>query len=281
MFQANLRRSQIEERNKTMLQAAEKFRNGLKDGSASVNDLPRLKQEFPSFGVMPCKAGDIEFVMFHAHDDVVVWEYLWNGPDGYERNLVRTWIDWCRARPGDILDIGAYTGLMPLLAAHAHPDNTIHLFEPLERIIERANVNVKLNGMGRRIARHAVAASDANGSTEITLYRGEDALGTGSGIGTKKDKKVIGTKAIATARIDDFLPDLNAKAIKLDVEGHELAALLGLEKTISRCRPHMLVESWESDRTQVLKIMAEHGYDMQRTEPEDRTVNNYIATPRS
>ncbi|MEP1353639.1 MAG: hypothetical protein ABJX32_10580 [Tateyamaria sp.] len=43
----------------------------------------------------------------------------------------------------------------------------------------------------------------------------------------------------------------------------------------------MLVESWESDRTQVLKIMAEHGYDMQRTEPEDRTVNNYIATPRS
>lgn len=281
MFQPNLRLSQIEARNKAMLQAAAEFRKGLKVGSASPSDLPRLKQEYPSFGVMPCQAADIEFVMFHAHDDVVVWEYLWNGPDGYERDLVRTWISWCRARPGDILDIGAYTGLMSLLAAHAHPNNRIHLFEPLERIIERANVNVKLNGMGQRIARHAIAASNVNGSTEITLYRGEDALGTGSGIGAKKDKDVIGTKLIRTARIDDFLPDLYVTAIKLDVEGHELAALSGLEKTISRCRPHMLVESWDSDRTEVMKIMAEHGYDMQRTEPEDRTVNNYIATPRA
>ena len=57
--------------------------------------------------------------------------------------------------------------------------------------------------MRRRIARHAVAASDTNGSTEITLYRGEDALGTGSGIGTKKDKKVIGTKS-ATATVAEI-----------------------------------------------------------------------------
>lgn len=280
MFEANRRFSKIEARNQSMMQAAAQFRAGLKTGSTSLKDLPRLKQDYPSFGVMPCRAGDIEFVMFHAHDDVVVWEYLWRGADGYEGELVRTWIDWCRTRPGHILDIGAYSGLMSILAAHAHPANTIHLFEPLERIIERANVNVKLNGMGQRITRHAVAASDQNGFSEITLYRGEDALGTGSGIGTKQDKEVIGTKRITTARIDDLLPDLEVTAIKLDVEGHELAALSGMEQTIARSRPHMLVESWQDDRTQVMQIMAEHGYDMRRTEPEDRVVNNYIATPR-
>mmetsp|Transcript_23218 Transcript_23218/g.39874 ORF Transcript_23218/g.39874 Transcript_23218/m.39874 type:complete len:171 (-) Transcript_23218:38-550(-) len=169
---------------------------------------------------------------------------------------------------------------MSILAAHAHSDNQVHLFEPLERIIERANVNVKLNGMGRRIARHPVAASDNNGSSEISLYRGEDALGTGSGIGVKSDKTVVGTKNIATVRIDDYLPTVNAQAVKVDVEGHELAALNGMENTIARCRPNMLVESWEDDRTAVLKLMAQHGYDMLRTEPEDRRVNNYIATPR-
>ena len=126
MFRKNLRHSQIEERNKAMSHAAATFQKGLKTGRASLSDLPKLKQKYPSFGGMPCRAGDIDFVMFHAHDDVVVWEYLWRGADGYESDLVRTWIDWCRARPGHILDIGAYTGLMSLLAAHAHPDNSIH-----------------------------------------------------------------------------------------------------------------------------------------------------------
>lgn len=179
-----------------------------------------------------------------------------------------------------MLDIGAYTGLMSILAARAHPGNRVHLFEPLERIIERANVNVKLNGFGQRIERHPVAASDTNGTAEITLYRGENALGTGSGIGVKANKTAVATKAIPTVRIDDYLPDITPTTIKLDVEGHELAALSGMEQTIARHRPNMLIESWDHSRSDVLGIMQRHGYDMQRTEPEDRPVNNYIATPR-
>lgn len=280
MFPPNARITQIDERNQQMLRAATQFQADLKIGKASLSDLPKLKQQYPSFGVMPCHAAGLDFVMFHAHDDIVVWEYLWRGPDGYETDLVRTWVDWCRKTPGDILDIGAYTGLMSILAARAHPENAVHLFEPLERIIERANVNVKLNGLGQRIQRHPVAASDSNDTAEITLYRGENALGTGSGIGVKANKVPVTTKTIPTVRIDDYLPDIRPTAIKVDVEGHELAALNGLERTIATNRPNMLIESWDHSRSEVLALMERHGYVMQRTEPEDRSVNNYIATPR-
>lgn len=90
MLPTNSRISQIEQRNRDMLQAAAEFQAGLKAGTARLSDLPELKQQYPSFGVMPCHAAGFDFVMFHAHDDVVVWEYLWRGPDGYETELVKT-----------------------------------------------------------------------------------------------------------------------------------------------------------------------------------------------
>ena len=280
MFPPNQRLSQIEQRNAAMIKAAYQFRKDLANGKATQADLPRLKQEYPSFGVMPCQAADIEFVMFHAHDDIVVWEYLWHGADGYEPDLVQSWIKWCRDRPGVVLDIGAYSGLMSILAARAHPDNIVHLFEPLERIIERASVNIKLNGLGQRVTRHNVAASHSHGTAEIHLYRGEDALGTGSSIDPKPAKTATITKLIKTVSIDELLPNIAPQIVKIDVEGHELACLAGLEKAITRGRPNMLIESWDHSRTELLRLMQDHGYTMQRTEARTLPVNNYIALPR-
>lgn len=279
MFAKNKRIDEIANRNEAVAKAAQQFRKDLASGKASLGDLPQLKQQYPSFGIFPCKAAGIEFVMFHAHDDLVVWDYIWLGEDGYETELVQTWVDWCRT-PGVVLDIGAYSGLMSLLAARAHPDNEVHLFEPLERVIERANVNVKINGLGRKIARHPLAASDSTGEVKIHLYRNEDFLGTGSSIDAKSGKNVMGEKAIRTVAVDEYLPDIAPRTIKIDVEGHELATLKGLEQTIERAHPNLLIEVWERTRDEVLGRLRDHGYTLERVEPEERPVNNYIALPR-
>lgn len=281
MSLANLRLNEIAKRNAAMFEASAAFRDDLAKGRASLSDLPRLKQEYPSFGIMPCKASDIEFAMFHAHDDIVVWEYLWRGADGYEPELVKIWINWCRNRPGVVLDIGAYSGLMSILAARAHPRNVVHLFEPLERVIERANINIKLNGVGQRVLRHPMAASNTNGTADIHLYRSEDALGTGSSIDLKADKMALIKKTITTITIDDLLPNIAPSVVKIDVEGHELACLEGMEKAITRGRPNMIIESWEENRADLMMLMRDHGYSMQRNEPDDRPVNNYISFPRA
>lgn len=265
--------------NETTLKATEQFRRDLEAGKAARSDIPQLKQEQPYFGIFPIAAAGLDCLMFHAHDDVVVWEYLWNGPDGYETELVNTWVQWCSS-PGCILDIGAYSGLMSLLAAKANPKNTVHLFEPLERVIERANINVKLNGLGQRIHRHAVGASDKEERLRMHLYRDENFLGTGSSIYSKQGKETFGSKEIQTVAIDRYLPGIRPTVIKIDVEGHELACLQGLEKTIARSRPNMLVEIWSHSRSDVLAFLEKHNYEARRVEGADRDVNNYIVTPR-
>lgn len=279
VFPPNERIKQINERNAAVAEAARQFREDLKAGRASLADLPRLKQQYPSFGIFPCKAAGIEFVMFHAHDDLVVWDYIWLGEDGYERDLVNTWVDWCR-KPGEVLDIGAYSGLMSILAARSHPENRVHLFEPLDRIIERANVNIKINGLGRRVTRHAVAASDRAEEVEIHLYRNENFLGTGSSIDAKGGKEVVATRMIRTVAVDDYLSGLSPRAVKIDVEGHELSVLNGMQQTIARARPHMIIEIWEKNREEVFRFLRNQGYELERAELQDRAVNNFIARPQ-
>ena len=240
--------------------------------------MPHLKQQFAYRGVFPVRAADLNCLMFHAHDDVVVWEYLWNGADGYETEMVRTWVSWCRT-PGCILDIGAYSGLMSLLAAKAHPQNQVHLLEPMERVMERASVNVKLNGLEKQIRRHTVAASDVAERLRMHLYRDENFLGTGSSITPKTGKKTFGSKEIQTVALDAYLPDLMPTVVKIDIEGHELSCLKGMREMLQRARPKMLIEVWAQNRTEVLTFLSDLGYEVQRVEAEENAVNNYLARP--
>lgn len=258
----------------------DRFRADLAAGRASRADIPDLKQAHPVHGIVPIRAAGQDVVMFHAHDDVVVWEYLWHGNDGYEPAMVRQWVEWCRTCPGQILDIGAYSGLMSILAAQAHADNIVHLFEPLDRILERANINVKLNGFKTRIARHPVALSDSDGTAEILLYRGADFLGTGSAIDRKSDLEPKGRKAIVTAALDTYMPHARPSVVKIDVEGHELACLKGMAGAIRRGRPRILIEVWHNTRPEVLTFLDGLGYELARVEATDLGVNNYLATPR-
>lgn len=241
-------------------------------------DLAQRQQASPYFGILPCRAGDIDFVMFHAYDDVVARDYLWLGADGYEGDIVRTWVDWCRS-PSVVLDIGAYSGLMSILAARANTENEVHLFEPMERTVERANVNVKLNGLGPRIKRHAVAVSDSTGTAEICLYRDADFLGTGNSIGAKDGLKVVDTTTIRAVRLDEYMPDVAPSVVKIDVEGHELACLQGMRGAIERGRPKIIVEVWGRTRIEVLSLLNGLDYECTRIEDVAKGVENYLALP--
>lgn len=235
------------------------------------------RQHSPFFGIQPCHAAGCDFVMLNANDDIVAKQYLWFGPDSYETEIVKQWVAWCQ-QPGDVLDIGGYTGLMSLLAARAHPKNVVHLFEPVGATMERANINVKLNGYGSRIHRHNVGASDREAMVEINHYRDSNFVGTGSSLHAKEGKEIIYKSVINTVAIDSYLPDVSASVIKIDVEGHELQCLQGMAETISRTRPPIVVEIWEHTRPEVFSLLRDLGYHLDRVEPRELPVNNYFAT---
>ncbi len=272
----NARLAQITQTNRETNQRIARFRTDFAAGTARIADFAQLKQQFPYFGLVPCRAAGLDFVMFHANDDVIAWYCHWLGADAYEPDMVQTWAKWCQT-PGTVLDIGGYSGMMSLVAALSNPANVVHLFEPMDRTVERANVNVKLNGLARQITLHHYAASDRTGDQVINLYRDQNFLGTGNSIHGKDNKKVVDRKIIQSVTIDSYLPDIAPTVVKVDVEGHELACLQGMRQTLERSHPRMLVEVWAHSRAAVLALLADLGYTLTRVEPKDLPVNNYYA----
>jgi len=269
----------IEAQNERTLERVAQFRVDYADGRATFDDFSKLKHEFPYIGFVPCSAGGIDFVIFHANDDIVGWEYLWFGDDHYERDIVGQWIAWCRAAErGAVLDIGGYTGLMSVLAAKANPNLRVHLFEPMARTVERAKINVYANYVRSQVKLHNKAASDVAGEAKINLYRNEDFLGTGNSIYDKK-LEIRDVKIIETVRVDDLLPAAHPSVVKVDVEGHELSCLRGMEAMVKRSRPQMVVEVWEHTRDDVLALLRTWGYECVPFEDPGGRVVNYACTP--
>lgn len=272
---ANRRLDEIEATNLRTLERVKTFREDYAAAESTFADFAKLKQQFPHFGVVPCRAAGLDFVMLHANDDVIAWQYLWFGEDGYEAQIVRRWVDWCKT-PGIVLDIGGHSGLMSILAARAHPQNKVHLFEPMSRTIERASLNLKLNGVARRVHLHPFAASDTVGEAIINLYRDENFPGTGNSIHAKDNVPVIATSTVRTITIDTHLPDIAAGIVKIDVEGHELACLNGMRALLERTRPRIVIEVWDHTRDEVLGLLRGFGYALERVEDRDLAVNNYF-----
>ncbi|MDX2274419.1 MAG: FkbM family methyltransferase [Hyphomonadaceae bacterium] len=275
--QENAALTALENVNRRTLARIEQFRADYAEGRATGEHFSKLKHEFPFYGFVPCRSGDTDFVLFQANDDVVAWEYCWFGADHYEKRILATWQKWCR--DADLVyDIGAYTGLMSILAALVQPKATVHLFEPIDRTVERAKINVRANRVGKRVKLHNVAASDEATTASINLYRDEDFLGTGNSI-YDKGKQVIGAKMIQCVRVDDYLKGLSPQVVKVDVEGHELACLNGMRETIERARPRMIVEVWEHTRSEVLALLQGMGYTCTPYEKAEIRVMNFRCEP--
>lgn len=276
--QPNARAADIETVNSRSLARISEFRKAHAEGQATIEEFANLKRQHPFLGFVPCRAQGVDFVLFHCNDDVVAWEYLWYGDDHYETDIVRTWVEWCRGARV-IYDIGAYSGLMSVLAALVNESAEVHLFEPMDRTIERAKINVHANRVARRVHLHNKAASDTSGQASINLYRDENFLGTGNSLYDKATVPVLDRKIIQKVLIDEALPDLDPQVVKVDVEGHELECLRGMAATIQRAKPRMIVEVWEHTSAEVLSLLQGWGYTCTPFEDPARRVVNYACVP--
>ena len=267
----------LEARNAETLAFIKRFRADYQSGQADFARFSREKHQHKYFGFVECKAADHDFILFQANDDIVAWEYLWFGPDAYESEIIKTWVDWS-ARASTILDIGGYTGVMSILGALSNPSAEVHLFEPMDRTVERAKINVRANGLERRIRLHNKAASDTNREETINLYREENFLGTGNSL-YDKGLAILDRKTIQTVALDEYLPDIRPELIKVDVEGHELACLTGMRRILTQHTPRLIVEIWEHNRPQVLELLTGLGYQCAPFENREQRVMNFTCTP--
>jgi FkbM family methyltransferase len=172
-------------------------------------------------------------------------------------------------RPGDAAaDVGAHKGAyLPWLSRAAGRDGLVAAFEPqpdLAAYLERACAAAGL----RNVRVEAAGVSDAAGTRRLHVP-GE--RGTSPGASFEPAVAAVTPGREVAARIvalDEYLGDERRRlaALKVDVEGHELAVLRGAERRIERDAPLVVFESearhaGEAGLAKALAFFAERGYE--------------------
>jgi FkbM family methyltransferase len=143
--------------------------------------------------------------------------------------------------PGmQILDVGANIGLYTMVLARLAGENgKVFAFEPEPHLFSVLCENCMANE-AHNVTPFQCAAGDANGRATFqraTFNSGDNRLGA-SKSGTQSIE-------VEVARLDEVLPVRTVQFIKLDVQGHELAALTGMQEVLAASpNVRVLFEFW-------------------------------------
>jgi FkbM family methyltransferase len=186
----------------------------------------------------------VEFLMDDlAGRDYVVGLALQRGLVYYEVPLPTVLMAFAQEARSAFLDIGANTGLYALLAAAANPMLQVYAFEPLPWVCRHLEANVALNpALAEQIHVFNTALSSRTGSGIIHEHVNTDMVPTSSTLEPSRedDPKTSKLVPITLMTLDDWMADQALGAIdflKMDVENHEVQALIGAEATIAKHRP--------------------------------------------
>lgn len=144
---------------------------------------------------------------------------------------------------GTILDVGAHDGLLAVPLSRL-PGARVVAFEPLPPAFARLRAAFG-EPTPANVSLRAEAVGDAPGRVTLSapVMEGGEVAEQWASVG--KDYARLGVPSlrweVPVATLDGLaLPDVTA--IKLDVEGHEYAALRGARETLRRCRPALSIE---------------------------------------
>ncbi|HDZ20105.1 hypothetical protein LCGC14_0016590 [marine sediment metagenome] len=162
------------------------------------------------------------------------WMYLNNYELMFRRILRRV------LGSGDVyVDGGANLGFLTLFASRCvGPTGKVFAFEPMPPTAARLEETICLNSLAN-VDLKACAVWDSAITTK--MYWFADADSGSVSLGKREDLQVEQEFDVPAVRIEDVV-DRPIKAIKLDVEGAELAALRGAESLLKTSRPHILME---------------------------------------
>lgn len=164
--------------------------------------------------------------------DYMLREGKRNGLPCYQYDTLEAAVNACTRRGRGLrtcVDGGAHIGLWTMQLARVFKE--VIAFEPVPENNQLLNMNIKEYGV-KGVTTHKSALSNADGMIRLARRGGKSVS-----IGAHPQGEI---EAVCH-RLDTFnLQDVDL--IKLDVEGHEHAALDGALETIRRCRPVIVIE---------------------------------------
>lgn len=157
------------------------------------------------------------------------------------------------------LDIGAYFGVYSFLMLRTGIFRRIVAFEADAHNFAQLQANMFLNHASHAITARNLAVSDHDGTVHI-LDSTQHPLGNRGGTGLVSQDHVGGKFETKAVTIDSHLNLRGAcVAIKIDIEGHEPAALKGMEQTLRENRVVLQVEAYEGTEEEVFALLTNFG----------------------
>ncbi|MBL4628461.1 MAG: FkbM family methyltransferase [Roseicyclus sp.] len=173
---------------------------------------------------------------------------------------------------GTFVDIGANVGNHSLFAGLFTDAARIIPFEPNPLAYRLLVLNVVLNRLEDRVVfdHLGFGASDLAGDG-FAMTKREKNLGAA--------RMVAGAGEISTVRPDDVLRDEEPDVIKIDVEGMEMQVLRGLQKTVARTRPVLLVEVDRENTDDFTDWRLAHGFEILKSIKHYVKNCNFLCVP--
>ncbi len=145
-------------------------------------------------------------------------------------------------KEGDtFIDVGANIGLFSCIASMQVGDKGfVYSFEPMKKTYDSLLENIKLNHF-KNIRTENIAVSDKKQTLKIHLNDSEK----NSGMASAYSKNSTYTEDVQATSLDEYFLDkkINSiKLIKIDIEGGEYLALLGMINLLKKFKPILLVE---------------------------------------
>ncbi len=151
------------------------------------------------------------------------------------------------------LDLGANLGVFSLHASRiVGKTGKVISFEPFSINHNALKKHIEINGL-KNVKIEKLAVGSESGT--ITLYHDETEENLGMVTANYVENAVV--EEVKMVSIDEYLetyPELSIDFIKIDIEGFEYETLLGLENTLKKHQPPILIEildEIENEKSQV------------------------------
>jgi FkbM family methyltransferase len=177
-----------------------------------------------------------------------------------------------------VYDVGSHIGKLTLFFSKAVGDTgKVISFEPNPEAFEIMRKNVEMNGLTNvKLIKQGLAEKR---DTVLLVYgRSDSGLGTmnpakqerliNDNLGIKTTAALVDVCPLDELILANSLPDPDF--IKIDVEGYEYNALLGMQETLYRCKPSLLVEVHRASNEQgiieakrkIITLLMTHDYEI-------------------
>ncbi len=171
-------------------------------------------------------------------------------------------------REGDIfIDIGANIGSFSLIASkQVQSTGKVYAFEPVHQTFEQLTYNYSLNHFTQTLLIQK-ALADKKGHLELNVSNQSN---TGMSSMLNHDAETGQIEKVPCITLDDFVEENNISTInliKMDIEGAEYLALLGMSHILKHIRPTLMIELNEAiiqknpaQHQKLLALMASYRY---------------------